>query len=70
MTKLTYQDFRTALDKSSSKTFGNPDTAYFLMGALESIIADLGADLSKAKQKSLMDTLDHLAIRIAGRVGN
>ena len=68
MTKLTYQDFRTALDKSSSQTFGNTDTAYFLMGALESIIADLGADLSKAKQKSLMDTLDTLSARITARV--
>ena len=63
-TKLTYQDFRTLISGSTEQTLGNNDKAHYTIGALESILANLGADLPLKKQLELARSLGGLQERL------
>ena len=66
MAKMTYQDFRTATDKvTESIPTGNPYTYAYVVGAYETMLAGIAADLPKHKQVELMRGLESLAKRVA-----
>ena len=66
MAKMTYQDFREATDKvTESIPTGNPYTYAYVVGAYETMLAGLAADLPKHKQMEVMRGLEHLAKRVA-----
>lgn len=66
MAKMTYQDFRTATDKvTESIPVGNPYTYAYVVGAYETMLAGIAADLPKAKQADVLRALESLAKRVA-----
>jgi hypothetical protein len=66
MAKLTYQDFRTATDKvTESIPTGNPYTYAYVVGAYETMLAGIAADLPKHKQLEVIRGLESLATRIS-----
>lgn len=64
--KLTYQDFRTATDEVT-KTIGLGKSHHYayVVGAYEVMIADLAANLPKARQEEVMRSLKSLSVRVA-----
>ena len=62
--KLSYQDFRTLIGNVSEECLGNSDKAQYTIGAYESLIAHVAADLSLAKQLDLARSLGALAERL------
>jgi len=66
MAKMTYQDFRAATDKvTESIPTGNPYTYAYVVGAYETMLAGIAADLPKHKQAEVMRSLEALAKRVA-----
>lgn len=64
MAKMTYQDFRALLDTVTDQTPGDTNKAHYALGAFECIIADIGRNLSAAKQADLARSIEALAIRL------
>lgn len=62
--KLSYQDFRTLLENVTEQTLGNNDKAHYTIGAFESMLAHLAADLPLHKQKELALSIGSLATRL------
>jgi hypothetical protein len=63
-TKLTYQDFRTLIGGCTDKTLGNSEKAHYTLGALESILANVAADLPLKKQLELARSVGALQERL------
>ena len=62
--KLTYQDFRTLMANVTDQTPGNHDKAYYALGAMESLIAHVAADLPLRKQQEIAESIGSLAARL------
>ena len=58
--KLTYADFRNMQDTISTTGYA----ANYVLGCYEVLIAQMGADLPKHKQKELMLSLENLKKRV------
>jgi hypothetical protein len=58
--KLKYSDFREMQDKINTSGYA----ANYVLGCYEVLIAQIGAELSQAKQKDLMASLENLKKRV------
>ena len=62
--KMTYQEVRDVNDKVMSLTLGSPARAHYTLGALDSMLGHLVADLPKHRQQEYVRSMESLVNRL------
>ena len=62
--KLSYSEMSEVIDAVTATSHGDSKKAYYLIGSLQVLMAELAADLSKAKQLKLLRDLEFVANRV------
>lgn len=65
MKKMTYQDFRTAMDQINTTGYA----ANYTLGALQFLLADVASQLPRHKQAELMESLKSLKNSVDQKYG-
>jgi hypothetical protein len=65
MTKMRYSEVRDLMETVTTQTYGSSARAHYALGALESILSHMVAELPKHKQAEFARDIQFLANRIS-----